>query len=169
MPAAETKPAAMRIRQGLLLLAGAVALVLLVDGVVAFFWTPLILGLAYLAAAGAGGRSGGYWATACVLSGWGLFVVIAGESSFTDIDTSGLYLLGAGLGAVVGILLARAGFAVSDLGLAATVAVAGLILAISPEAPDVLYDERTFAIALGLVGLFNVGIGAAAGRSEQEA
>lgn len=157
---AAEKPHAMRIRQGLILLAGAVALVLLVDGVVAFFWTPLILGLTYLAAAGAGGRAGGYWATACVLTGWGLGVVISGEATLTDIDTSGVYLLGAGLGAVVGILLARADFAVSDLGLTATVAAAGLILAISPAFADVLYDERTFAIALALVGLTNVGLGA---------
>ena len=164
MTAAE-KPPAMRIRQGLALLVGAVVLALLVEGTLAFFWTPLILGLTYLVAAGIGGRNGGYWATACVLTGWGLAVVISGEATLTDIDTSGLYLLGAGLGAVAGILLARARFAVSDLGLAATVAAAGLILAISPTFPDLLYDARTFAIAIGLVGLLNVGLGAA-GRAE---
>jgi hypothetical protein len=34
-----------------------------------FYWTPLILGITYLAAAAAGGRRGSYWATACVLVG----------------------------------------------------------------------------------------------------
>lgn len=59
-----------RIRQALLLLAGALALELLVaQGSLRFYWTPLILGIAYLAAAAAGGRRGSYWATACVLVG----------------------------------------------------------------------------------------------------
>ncbi len=154
------KPGTLRIRQGLILLVGAVALALLVDGTVAFFWTPLILGLTYLAAAGAGGPKGGYWATACVLTGWGLAVVYAGEARPTDLDPSGLYLLGAGLGAVVGVFLARRGFAAGALGLTATVAAAGLILAISPAAPDLLYDARTYAALVGLVGLLNVGLGA---------
>lgn len=49
-------------------------------------------------------------------------------------------------------------FDVSPLGLAATVAAAGFILAISPRAPDLLYDARTFALAVGVVGLVNLAL-----------
>jgi len=157
-----SKPGKVRLRQGLLLLAGGLALELLVaQGSLRFYWTPLILGLAYLAAAAAGGRTGGYWATACVLVGWGLSVVLIGETRPREVDVSGAYLLGAGAGAAVGALLARAKFEVGQLGLGVTVAAAGLILALSPRAPDVLYDARTYALALGAVGLFNVALGAA--------
>ena len=150
-----------RLLQGILLLAGALALILLVStGALDFFWTPLILGLAYLAAAAAGGRKGGYWATACVLTGWGLAVVVIGEARPEDIDVSGSYLLGAGLGATVGALLARSGFGVSIVGLGATVAAAGLVLALTPAASDLLEEERTYALLLGVVGLVNVALGA---------
>ncbi len=54
----------------------------------------------------AGGRRGSYWATACVLMGWGLAVVYVGATKPTDIDPAGAYLVGAGLGAVAGTLLA---------------------------------------------------------------
>lgn len=148
-----------RIRQALLLLAGALALELLVaQGALQFYWTPLVLGIAYLAAASAGGRGGSYWATACVLVGWGLAVVYLGAVKPTDVDPAGAYLVGAGLGAVAGVLLARRRFDVSPLGLGATVAAAGLILAISPRAPDLLYDASTFALAVGFVGLVNIAL-----------
>ena len=157
----------LRIRQGILLLAGALALVLLVaGGTLDFFWTPLIIGLTYLAAAAAGGREGSYWATACVLTGWGLGVVFIGEVRPADIDLTGTYLFGAGLGAVAGLLLARSGFEVSDMGLAATVAAAGLLLALSPAWPEVFDDSRTYAALIGGVGLLNVALGAAAQRGE---
>ena len=148
-----------RIRQALLLLAGALALELLVtQGSLRFYWTPLILGITYLAAAAAGGRRGSYWATACVLVGWGLAVVYVGATEPADIDTAGAYLFGAGLGVVAGTLLARRNFDVSPLGLGATAAAAGLILAISPRAPDLLYDARTFALAIAAVGLVNLAL-----------
>ena len=150
----------LRIRQGLLLLVGALALDLLVaGGTLDFFWTPLIIGVTYLAAASSGGRAGSYWATACVLTGWGLAVVFIGEVKPTDIDTSGAYLFGAGIGSVVGLMLMQARFAVSAMGLAATVAAAGLLLALSAAFPDVLEDARTYAALIGLVGLVNVVLG----------
>ncbi len=160
---AETPPG-LRVRQGLLLLAGALALDLLVaEGGLRFFWTPLILGLSYLAAAAVGGRRGSYWATALVLTGWGAVVVLIGETRPTNIDPSGAYLVGAGLGILAGQLLARTGFAVSAIGLSATAAAAGLVLALSPTS-SALVDARTFAIALGVVGILNVVLGAVAAR-----
>ncbi len=155
MTAPEHRPPAIRLRQGLALLAGAVALMLLVEPEGSrFYLTPLGLGLAYLAAAALGGPRGGYWPTALVLTGWGLAVVLVREAR-PELDTAGLYLLGAGLGAVAAAVLARRGFSADPLGAAATVAAAGLVLALSPQA-DALVQTRTFAVALGLVGLVNV-------------
>ncbi len=158
MSVPEHRPPAVRLRQGLALLAGAVVLMVLVDPRASrFYLTPLGLGLAYLAAAALGGRRGGYWPTALVLTGWGLAVVFVREAR-PELDTAGLYLLGAGLGAVGAAVLARRGFSADPLGAAATVAAAGLVLALSPRA-DALVETRTFAVALGLVGLANVAWG----------
>ena len=149
------KPPLTRIAQAVALLAGALVLVAVIHPDDArFFWTPLVLGLAYLAAAAAGGRHGGHWATACVLTGWGAAVGLVGTTR-PELDTSGLYLAGAGLGALAGLVLARAGFAVDPMGLAGTIAVAGLILALSTRSPDLLGDARTYAAALAAVALAN--------------
>ena len=130
------KPPLTRIAQAVALLAGALVLVAVIHPDDArFFWTPLVLGLAYLAAAAAGGRHGGHWATACVLTGWGAAVGLVGATR-PELETSGLYLAGAGLGALAGLVLARAGFAVDPMGLAGTIAVAGLILALSTRSPE---------------------------------
>lgn len=154
------RPPDQRLRQGLVLLAGAVLFAILVgDAPDRFYLVPLGVGAIYLAAAIAGGRDGGYWATAPVLVGWGLAVVWVREGS-PDLDTAGLYLLGAGLGATAGVLLARRGFRVDPLGLAVTVALAGLVLAFARQWPEVLEEARTYALLVGLVGLFNVAVGA---------
>ncbi len=164
---ANSKAYDVRIRQGLALLVGAVALELLVgQDVLRFYWTPLVLGLSYLVAAAVGGRAGGHWATACILSGWGVAVVAIGLAQSQHIDVAGAYLFGAGAGASAGSLLPRAGFEVSQLGLAATIVGAGLILALSPRA-DLLTDAQTYALAIGAVGLFNVGLGVIGGSRTQ--
>jgi len=154
------KPAATRVAQAALLLVGALCLELLVvPDDRRFYWTPLIVGLAYLAAAVSGGRTGGHWATACALTGWGAAVVLVG-AVHPDLDTAGLYLAGAGLGTAAGVLIQRAGFEVSVLGLAVTVAVGGLVLAFTTRAPGVLEDARTYAVLLALVALVNLALAA---------
>jgi hypothetical protein len=122
-----------------------------------FYWTPLTLGLAYLGAAVVGGRDGGHWATACALTGWGPAVVFAGAAR-PDLDIAGLYLVGAGLGMTAGLLLQRAGVTVDALGLAVTVLVAGLILALTTKATGVLDDARTYTAALGAVAVTNIAL-----------
>jgi hypothetical protein len=155
----EHRPPWLRLRQGAVLVAGAVVLALVVgDGLDRFWMVPLIVGLTYLLAAAAGGPRGGYWATACVLVGWGAGVAWAIEGR-PDLDPAGLYLAGAGLGALAGALLARRGFAVDPLGLAATVAFAGVFLALSARWPDVFRDARTYAALVGAVGVLNVAMG----------
>lgn len=128
-----------------------------------FYLVPLGVGLVYLAAAAAGGRRGGYWATAVVLVGWGVAVVGAREGR-PDLDAAGLYLLGAGIGGSAGLLLARRGFAVDPLGVTATVAAAGLVLAFASRWSEVLEEARTYALLVGLVGLVNVVAAALAPR-----
>ena len=158
-PAGEHRPPAVRLRQGLALLAGGVVLAL-VAGAEAdrVYLVPIGLGLSYLAAAALGGRRGGSWPTACVLLGWGAAVVWAREGR-PDLDIAGLYLLGAGVGATIAVVLARRGFAADPLGAVATVAFAGLALALSPRW-DGLTDARLYAALVGVVGLANVVAGA---------
>lgn len=150
-----------RVIQGALLLSGAVLLGLTVgQDRISFYWTPLILGLTYLAAAIVDGPRGGYWATALGLTGWGLAVVYLGEARPVDIDPAGAYLAGAGIAGIAAALLRRRGFLVSEVGFAATVAAGGLVLAFAPRAPDTLEDATTYAVALGVIGLLNVAGGA---------
>ncbi len=146
-----------RVVQGLLLGGGA-ALLAVTAGAdrIPFYWTPLILGLTYLVAAIVDGPRGGYWATALGLTGWGLAVVYIGDARPPDIDTAGAYLAGAGLAGVVAAVLRRRGFLISDLGFAATVALGGVTLALTPRASGTLDDATTYAIALSVVGVLNV-------------
>jgi hypothetical protein len=151
----------MRLRQGLVLLLGAVVVSIVVGPEPdRFYLTPLALGLAYLAAAASGGRRGGYWATAIVLVAWGLAVVWIRESG-PDLATAGVYMIAVGLGALAGLLIAERGFAVDPFGLAGTIALAGLSLAFSTQW-DALVDTRSYAVAVGLVGVLNVAAGAVA-------
>jgi hypothetical protein len=150
------KRPAVRLSQAVLLLVGALFLVLVIAPAGSrFYWTPLTIGLAYLGAAIVGGRDGGHWATACALTGWGGAVVFAGAAR-PDLDVAGLYLTGAGLGAVAGVLLQRAGFSVDPMGLAATITAGGLILALTTQAAGLLGDARTYAVALAAVAVVNV-------------
>jgi hypothetical protein len=68
-------PRRLRFQQSAILLAGAVVIVVVIgDSHSGFYFTPLTVGLVYLAGAAAGGRKGIYWATAVVLVGWGAAV-----------------------------------------------------------------------------------------------
>ncbi len=159
-PSAPLRSPGNRVAQGMLLLAGAVLLELTAGADrVPFYWTPLVLGLTYLVAALVDGPAGGYWATALGLTGWGLAVVVMGRLRPEDIDTAGAYLLGVGLAGVVAAVLRTRGFAVSEVGFAATVAAGGAVLALTPRV-DAFDDATTYAVALGLVGLGNLLLGA---------
>lgn len=149
------RPPALRLRQGLVLLVGAPMFALLVgSGPDTFYWTPLGIGLVYLAAAAAGGWMGGYWSGAFVLCGWGAAVVFARQAR-PDLDIAGLYLAGAGLGAAAAISAQRAGIRTDALGAAATVALSGAILALSAQWSQ-LTEARTYALLVGAIGLINV-------------
>jgi hypothetical protein len=145
-----------RINQAVVLLTGALFLAFVVapdDD--RFYWTPLTVGLAFLSAAIAAGRQSGYWAPACALTGWGAAVVLAGAAR-PDLDVSGLYLAGAGLGIAGGLLLQQAGYSVNPMGLAVTIAIGGVILALTTQAEGVLDDARVYAAGLGMLAVANV-------------
>ncbi|MDQ3722328.1 MAG: hypothetical protein M3376_04515 [Actinomycetota bacterium] len=146
---------ALRLRQGFVLLAGAVVFSLIVGSSPdAFYWTPLGIGLVYLASAVAGGRQGGYWSGALVLVGWGVAVAYARQAR-PELDIAGLYLIGAGLGATAAIAAQRLGIKADPLGAVLTVVVAGAILALSRDFAA-LTDARTYAALVAAVGLVNV-------------
>lgn len=156
-------------RQGVILLVGAIVIVLAIGASpTGFYWTPLAVGLIYLAGAVSGGPQGSYWATAVVLVGWGAAVVVVRQLN-PNLDTAGLYLVGAGLGATAGMLLARRGFAVDPLGLTITVAIGGALLAVEPRYSSVLGDARIYALFIGAVGLGNLLLGAFASEDVSEA
>jgi len=160
-PLSPTRSPANRVVQGLLLSGGAVVLAVTAGADrIPFYWTPLILGLTYLVAAIVDGPRGGYWATALGLTGWGLAVVYLGEVRPPDVDPAGAYLVGVGVAGAAAAVLRSRGFLISDLGFAATVAAAGLTLALTSRASGTLDDATTYAIALGVVGVFNVAGGA---------
>lgn len=166
---AERRPPSLRLRQGLAMLGGAVVFAVIVGpGAERFYLTPLGIGLVYLLVAAVGGRRGGYWATATVLVGWGAAVVWARQGR-PDLDIAGLYLAGAGVGALAGALLSRRGFAVSPIGLAATVTLAGLFLAAAAQWPEALEEARTYALVVGVVGLANAVAGALGAGSAEPA
>lgn len=146
---------AVRINQAVLLLAGALFLAFVVaPDEDRFYWTPLTIGLAFLGAAIAGGRDGGFWAPACALTGWGAAVVLAGAAR-PDLDVSGLYLVGAGLGVAAGLLLQQAGYAVSPMVMALTIVTGGLLLALTTQAEGVLDDAYAYAAGLAALAVAN--------------
>jgi len=98
-----------------------------------------------------------------VLVGWGAAVVLVRQLA-PDLDTSGLYLAGAGLGATTGIVLTRRGFAVDPLGMTVPIAIGGTVLAVEPRYTPVLGDARFYALLLGVIGLANLLLAALADK-----
>ncbi len=152
-----------RLRRGAILLAGAVAYAALVEGPLGFVWTALLLGLAYLAAAAAGGPRGGLWATGCALTGWGLGEVLVGEG-VVETSRAAAAVAGAGAGVLATALLARRGFAADPAGAGAALLAAGLVYALAPHVALVT-EPWPYAALLALVGAVNLALAARAPRT----
>jgi hypothetical protein len=147
-----SRPRAVHINEAIVLAAGAAFLLIMVTpDEDRFYWTPLVLGLSLLATGAVAGRASGYWAPAYVLVGWGAAVIFV-RLAEPDLDTSGVYLAGAAVGALAALELARHGFAVDPVTVAATAVLAGAVLALTPQA-GVLTDARTYAALLGLLAV----------------
>jgi hypothetical protein len=75
------------------------------------------------------------------------------------------YLLGAGVGALAGAVLQRAGFAVDLAGVGATIAVVGALYALQPQAPELITSAALYAVALAAVAAVNLVLGLRARRA----
>ena len=125
-------PRRVRAGRALALLAGAGLLALLVPDPLAFAWTPVVVGAAYLLAAAAGGAEDGLWATALVLLGFGLGAVAPGELGL-GVAAGPAYVVGTGLGVLAAGAAARAGLRADLLGAGATAVLAGVAFALAAE------------------------------------
>ncbi len=147
-------PRAIRLRRAGVLGLGAVAYALLVGGPLDFVWTPFVLGVVYLVAAAAGGPEGGLWATACVLLGWGLGVLLWSQTD-VEVERSAAEVFGVGLGVTAAAVLARRGFASEFTGAGATVLFAGAVFLFG-RSVDVVTEWWPYALLLALVAAFNL-------------
>jgi hypothetical protein len=100
-------------RRGVILLAGAVAIVLLVQpiGFLDYYFNPLLVGLAFLAAAAATGPRSPLWGAGLVVTAWGVAKVI--ENSVEVSWAGGMSTLAIGLGGLIAAYLGTRGWAVS--------------------------------------------------------
>lgn len=145
-----------RLRHAAILAVGAVLLQLLIgaDGApLEFYWLPGLIGAIYCVAAVTGGRDGSFWATGLVLLGWGATVVWLAEVK-PDVDGSGAYAFGMGLGVTLAAIAARAGARVDFLAAGVTALIAGAVFMLSGRV-DAFGDASTFAILLAIVAVAN--------------
>lgn len=152
-----------RLRRAAALLPAAAIYALLVPGTLEFYWTPFLLGAAYLAAAAAGGRGGGMWGTAVVLLGWGAAVLAVSELKL-DVGTGNAYLIGLGAAALTGGLLARNGFSVDLFSVGGTALLAGVVHVIAADV-DALVKPWPYVALLAVVGSVNLVIALATHRA----
>lgn len=147
----------MRLRQGAALLAGALVLQLAVgSGPLGFFWTPLFVGFAYLAAALVGGRLGGYWATAVVFVPFGAVVAFLAENRDLNVRAQAAYIVALGLAALLGALLQRRGFLLDLFGVGGAILLLGMFYALDRYWVEVLGRADTYAALIAVVGLWSI-------------
>ena len=142
---------AARRRRGAVLLVGAVVLAVLFApiGSLAFYWMPLVTGLAYLGAAAASGTRGPLWSPGLVVLGFGVGAVLALGGTFEPDDLFQATLTGVAVGAVLAVALRVVGVHVSAESLALTLLVlAGFVLLTTRIAPDGIGGEALLYAAL---------------------
>jgi len=151
------QPRDVRIKQAIALLGGAGVLQLAVaSGPLSFFWTPCFVGIAYLAAALAGGKQGGYWPTAVVFLTFGLTVGVLAEQRGLDVRVPAAYIASMGLAAMLGALLQRRGFVLDLTGVGGAIFLAGLFYGLDRYWVDVLGRADTYAALIAIVGLWSL-------------
>lgn len=148
-------PRSVRLGRAGALIGGAVVYAALVYGPLEFFWTPLLLGLAYLAAAATGGRRGGLWSTGLVLAAWGIGVLLVTKFKIPGLSSADAYLMAAGAAALAGGLMAHKGFSVDLVGVGATAFLAGLLHAVAHQG-NILTKPWFYVTLLAVVGAVNL-------------
>ena len=137
--------------QGIVLLAGAAVFYALLGlGGVGFHWTPLVLGVVYLAAAAVGGPQGSYWATAVVLTLFG-FGPVARFAWNVDASAASLYVIALGLAVLVAAQLAERRVAITPTAVGATILALGLIFSLQTHFA-LIEEAWPYAALLALVG-----------------
>ncbi len=143
-------------RGGVLLLGAAAVLVLVEGGALAFFWVPLMLGLTYLVAAAVGRSTGSLWAPGWVLATVGLTEGLwfdAGRPA-DSFELAQLTLLSAGTGALFAAAMRAVGVRVSAMSIALAVLLTGAFnLAEAKAVAHVAGNTRLYA---GLLAAFAV-------------
>ena len=122
-----------------------------------FLWLPLVTGLVYLAAAAVGGRDAALWGPGLVVSGFGLGAVLTVDGPLGGALFSPVVLTTVGLGAVVAMLLPRAGIAVDGLSVAAAVLLSGVFFLLSERGPtEVFRSVLVYGALLAAWGLWEL-------------
>lgn len=136
-------------RRGLVLLLGAAVIVVLVQpiGPLDYYWNPLLVGLAFTAAAALTGRRSPLWGAGLVVAFWGLSQAIAVPLSLSWGGPFSTVMIG--VGGLVAAWLARRGFAVSPAGVAAPVLFIGLGQYLHRTFPGAEITVYTAGLALG--------------------
>jgi len=154
---------AVRLRRAAALLPAAAVYALLVPGTLPFYWTPFLLGVAYLAAAAVGGRAGGMWPTALVLLGWGA-AVLSVSALKLGVGMANAYLIGLGAATLIGGLLARRGVAIDLFSIGGTAVLAGVVHLVAGKV-DFLVKPWPYVALLAVVGGVNLVMALAASRA----
>lgn len=143
-----------RHRSALVLIGGALLLLLVQFKVVTIYYTPLFIGLTYLAAAATAGRRGALWAPGFVTTCWGIGVLLGREKVVT-IDTRLNYLIAGLIGVVIALAFRYAlGLSVGALGLA--VAFGVIVVYEFVSFPSWVYQGGVFAVMLAVWGLWDL-------------
>lgn len=144
-----------RRRSALALIAGALVMELVIQQqVIKFYYTPLIIGLTYLAAAALAGRKGALWAPGIVTSCWGIAVIL-GVKNVVTLDSKASYLIAGAIGVAIALALRYTiGLAAGPIGLAVSIAV--ILVHEYVPTPSWVYQGVTFAVLLGVWGLWEL-------------
>ncbi len=146
--------AAARRRRGLVLILGALVMLLVQQKVIKFYFTPLIVGLTYLAGAAISGRRGAFWAPGLVTTAWGISVLLTVHHVVSN-PHDWAFNIAAAIGVAVALLLRfTVGIAAGVLGLAVSLGV--VLLHNYAHPPSWIFHGITFALLLGIWGLWEL-------------
>ena len=142
------EPMSSRLRRGVPLIVGAVAILLLlqpIGGLPLKGWVPILSGLTFIAAGLIGGRRGPLVGPGIVLAAWG----VAPLSTNYDTDFPGMFYLCLGTGLLIAAFLAERGWhGITPMSLAIPVLFIGGVMFIAPRVDPYL----TSVLAVIIVG-----------------
>lgn len=145
-----------RRRSALALLAGAVVMeVLIQQQIVKFYWTPLIVGLAYLAAAIIGARRGTLWAPGIVTTCWGIAVLL-GIHGVITMDAALSYDIAGAIGVLIVLAFGRFTLTAAAGPVGLVVSYGAILVHNYAHVPSWVFHGATFAVLLGAWALWEL-------------